>query len=283
MKPAISTLLLLAVMALAGCRDWFPPVDPNPPKDPKDTTHTNPGDTSAKALAGKKWCLVSIDGIGFNETVDPTRGRYLEFDAAGHVIGNGGPNRFNADYAAKDGAISITNWFSTKIWTDSTEGRFFSLLKSSTSYKVDNNALRLINNRTGETLRFERCDSSDTVIIDDPQKIFLDREFKLKYGASGELDNASPDVFVRFDGVVDDSRCPLGMLCIWAGDASVLVTMTVGTTAYSGDLHTNSSVGPQTFTAAGYDVTLVEVDPVRMQNTEILPDQYSVVLKVSKH
>lgn len=45
----------------------------------------------------------------------------------------------------------------------------------------------------------------------------------LKAGESAEV--ASKDVSIRFAELVSDSRCPEGMVCVWAGEAVVSLTL----------------------------------------------------------
>lgn len=50
----------------------------------------------------------------------------------------------------------------------------------------------------------------------------LQQHFDLRVGASATL----PDgVKVRFDGVTSDSRCPLDVVCVWAGEGVVAVSL----------------------------------------------------------
>jgi hypothetical protein len=65
----------------------------------------------------------------------------------------------------------------------------------------------------------------------------LGDDIELHYGASVEIPGDT--VHVRFTDVTSDSRCPIGVLCIWAGEAAALfsvganqtVTLTLGADA----------------------------------------------------
>lgn len=61
-------------------------------------------------------------------------------------------------------------------------------------------------------------------------------------GQSARLADGSQ---LHFSGVVSDSRCPLDVQCIWAGDAELaLQWRRVGASPIAITLHTNPSVGP---------------------------------------
>jgi hypothetical protein len=50
----------------------------------------------------------------------------------------------------------------------------------------------------------------------------------------------SEAVSIRFDRVVEDSRCPVGVTCVWEGDAVVRLTVTQGKSTATIDLHVNA-------------------------------------------
>jgi hypothetical protein len=51
--------------------------------------------------------------------------------------------------------------------------------------------------------------------------IVLEQEFKLKVGESAKA--LREGLKVEFDSVAEDSRCPRGVTCIWAGNAKILL------------------------------------------------------------
>jgi hypothetical protein len=54
----------------------------------------------------------------------------------------------------------------------------------------------------------------------------LNEPFQLKVGQSATM---SDNFTLTFQSVVDDSRCPKGVECIWAGNASVVIKFSDGT------------------------------------------------------
>ncbi len=56
-----------------------------------------------------------------------------------------------------------------------------------------------------------------------PSPVALGETVVLKSGQTAEV--ASKDISIRFTELVSDSRCPQGMVCIWAGEAVVELAM----------------------------------------------------------
>ena len=71
-------------------------------------------------------------------------------------------------------------------------------------------------------LTLSGCGSPPSVLSDNPT-IALGQEFQV---ASGHTATLSPDnVKVVFNGVSEDSRCPAGVQCAWAGQAVVQISV----------------------------------------------------------
>jgi hypothetical protein len=69
------------------------------------------------------------------------------------------------------------------------------------------------------------------------------------------------DVKVTLEAIVEDSRCPTGTTCIWAGDATVSVAIASGNSSPSKfALHTNGQFAQQA-EHSGVQVRLTDVAP----------------------
>ncbi len=89
-------------------------------------------------------------------------------------------------------------------------------------------------------------------------------------------------VEITFVKVLEDSRCPQGMLCIRAGDVQVLLEVRQGTessqyTLTLGDLSDGSI---NAITVASYQVTLIQVTPFRQISQTIDPASYEITLDI---
>jgi hypothetical protein len=86
---------------------------------------------------------------------------------------------------------------------------------------------------------------------------------------------ALPGSIVRlaFTAVTGDSRCPLGVVCVWEGDAAVSIALTAGTgPTQPFELH--SALDPRFVDFAGVRVTLVGLSPYPREGESIDPDDY---------
>ena len=86
---------------------------------------------------------------------------------------------------------------------------------------------------------------------------------------------------IKFVEMVEDSRCPTGTTCIWAGNAKVKIEVRGG----RGDSKTfelNSTMQPTIVTYAGYDIKLAGLTPKPAANVRIDPDKYLASFEVVK-
>ena len=76
---------------------------------------------------------------------------------------------------------------------------------------------------------------------------------------------------------VDDSRCPIGVVCVWEGDATAHLTFRGGGAP---DESVALSLGARSTGAArGLELRLVAVEPVPREGTQIDPDAYRATVE----
>lgn len=110
-------------------------------------------------------------------------------------------------------------------------------------------------------------------------QVQLGQDFTLSAGQSGRV-NGTP-ITVTFDSVGQDSRCPSDVKCVWAGDASL--TLTLKSTAGSSlqvSLHTN--LDPKAADYAGYRIRVTGLTPTPTSGSSIPAASYAVTLQVSQ-
>src|SRR5262245_19271212 len=87
---------------------------------------------------------------------------------------------------------------------------------------------------------------------------------------------------ITFEGVSEDSRCPTGVQCVWAGDAAATFTLErPPAAALQCTLHTNGRFERQT----DYDtfvVKLEDIKPYPKQNSGIASGDYRATLIVTR-
>ena len=112
-----------------------------------------------------------------------------------------------------------------------------------------------------------------------PQSPSLDREFDLRAGASARLEGT--DLLVRFEGVPNDSRCPVDVQCITAGDATVALRVEGGgTSAATYQLHTLDD--PKQARHGSYGIVLVGLAPRPVSTRTIPAGDYVATVLVSR-
>jgi len=91
------------------------------------------------------------------------------------------------------------------------------------------------------------------------------KPFELNAGSVSTLPDGAR---LRFEGVQSDSRCPIDAVCVWAGDATITVTLNParGSTE-SREMHTQPT-GSQ-ISYATYTITLTALAPYPRSSREI--------------
>ena len=103
----------------------------------------------------------------------------------------------------------------------------------------------------------------------------------LKVQVNHEKRFAKSKLSVKFVELVEDSRCPADVQCIWAGNAKIKIRVsTKGGRSHDLTLDTN---GPnQTVSAEGYSIKLVGLTPVPRSNIRINRFGYVATLEAVK-
>jgi hypothetical protein len=109
--------------------------------------------------------------------------------------------------------------------------------------------------------------------------IVLEQEFKLKIGESAK--STGEGLEIQFNSVAEDSRCPRGVNCVWAGNAKVLLKIKrdAGKPA---DVELNTNINPKTSRYSEYELRLKELRPYPEADATIKSSDYEVTLTVHK-
>ena len=101
--------------------------------------------------------------------------------------------------------------------------------------------------------------------------------------APGETARVDTDVLVRarFEEVLSDSRCPTNVECVWAGDALVAFTLTVGADEQRIELSL-ADAAKRRASFHGFSVELTSVNPYPVGNQPIAPRDYRASIIISR-
>ncbi len=106
-----------------------------------------------------------------------------------------------------------------------------------------------------------------------------DGTFTLQVGDRARVHNG--DFTIHFVSVPADSRCPVDVVCVWAGDAVVRLDVTSSGWTRQHDLHTNSSVGDVSIEHDNHVVELIDLTPAARSGQPIAQGDYTARLRVS--
>jgi hypothetical protein len=102
----------------------------------------------------------------------------------------------------------------------------------------------------------------------------LDAPFDLRIGETAYV--ADTRLTIRADSVPEDSRCPTDVVCAWAGNARIALTVRHDSDVDRVNL--NSTLQPRAVTRHGYTLELVDVRPPRHSTQAPAPASYIVRL-----
>ena len=112
-----------------------------------------------------------------------------------------------------------------------------------------------------------------------PVEPTLDRDFEVAGGSSAQVDGT--DLVIRFEAVPNDSRCPVDVQCITAGDATVALRVEGGgAEAQTIELHTLDE--PREAAHGGYVVALVILRPRPVSTGPTPLGKYRATLRVRR-
>ena len=113
------------------------------------------------------------------------------------------------------------------------------------------------------------------------RKITVDKNFVLAIGQ--EALTADGKLKIKFVSVPEDSRCPKGVNCIWAGNARVVLEVgNSGGKAVKLELNTSPREGTAGGEYGQYLIKLVDVAPYPVSGQTGKPRNYTATLVVSK-
>jgi hypothetical protein len=109
----------------------------------------------------------------------------------------------------------------------------------------------------------------------------LDRPFSVAYAQQVTIPNE--ELTIDFTQLNEDSRCPLGTICVIAGQATITITATkTGSPGESFTLTLGPVKDTNTATYLNYTITLVKLTPYPMVNRMPVPSEYVATLVVTK-
>ncbi len=110
-----------------------------------------------------------------------------------------------------------------------------------------------------------------------PSSVSLGQPFQLPAGKTTAL--PSEKIRITFDRVKEDSRCPSGVQCVWAGQAVIVVALLP---PVGGLVSKDLTLGPTPVTIDSFQIELRALDPSPTADGPVAPSAYVATLVVTR-
>lgn len=110
-------------------------------------------------------------------------------------------------------------------------------------------------------------------------QVTIDKNFVLDYKEVKYFPDHNSSI--KLDSVLNDSRCPNGAQCVWAGNAEVRFIYSDGTQNSAFILNTLPNFRTDTL-VNGYRIKLVRLNPYPQLGTAIKQSEYNAEVKITK-
>jgi hypothetical protein len=81
--------------------------------------------------------------------------------------------------------------------------------------------------------------------------------------------------------VIEDSRCPIGVDCIWEGNAKIRLRISKSK-GESKTVELNTNVEPTTVKFEDHEIRLLRLEPIPKANEKIKAESYTAFLNINK-
>ena len=111
------------------------------------------------------------------------------------------------------------------------------------------------------------------------RSVALNQEFAIKAGETISLEGSG--VTISFSEVADDSRCPKDVTCVWAGNAKVVISVSIRGRV-PGKINLNTMLDPKEGTYSDFGIKLVNLEPYPKKGPRIKKSDYVATLVVRR-
>ena len=113
------------------------------------------------------------------------------------------------------------------------------------------------------------------------RKVSLNEQFTIKAGQQVAIKGEK--LSVQFSSVQNESRCPTGVQCVWAGNAAISIEVSKKRKkAEQAILNTNTAIQPSELAYKKYRIKLLGLNPYPRIDEKIDARDYEAVMIVTK-
>ena len=109
----------------------------------------------------------------------------------------------------------------------------------------------------------------------DPANAFIDKEFSLGIGQTASIEGEN--LIIKFKAVLEDSRCPVNVVCVWAGNGKVEFEV-FDIDGQNKTVILNTEEEPKSVTLKGHTLKLISLNPPRVDGVSIPQGAYLITL-----
>ena len=113
----------------------------------------------------------------------------------------------------------------------------------------------------------------------DSNTVFFDKDFTLSIGESVQVEGGLG--FIKFIKVLEDSRCPVDVTCVWAGIVKTEFEI-VDSARKKTSIFLNTGIKSNKLSLQGYTLQLISIFPPKVEGVSISPEQYQVKLRIKE-
>ena len=106
----------------------------------------------------------------------------------------------------------------------------------------------------------------------------IDQKFVIKPGQTVTIKHTK--INITFDSVLNDSRCPIELRCVWAGNAEVKLILQRSSKKTSAIV--NTGIKNRAIEYRGYRIQLLKLNPGRKKGEITLPNQYEATFQINR-
>jgi hypothetical protein len=110
----------------------------------------------------------------------------------------------------------------------------------------------------------------------------ISRDITLTINQESLLDFSTPELKLKFLSVVEDSRCPVGVDCIWEGNAKVRLQISLSETNDSSEIfELNTNLEPRSVQIEDYQIEFFNLTPKPKVDLKIEPENYIAIFSIT--
>ena len=110
------------------------------------------------------------------------------------------------------------------------------------------------------------------------------RELMLRINQETRIDSAAIRLNLKFLSVVEDSRCPVGVNCIWEGNARVRLQINLSTTNNNSEIfELSTNLEPQSIQIEDYEIKILDLIPSPKVDLKIEPENYTATFTIRSY